>query len=556
MVDPSESTHFDVVIVGAGSAGCALAARLSEDPIRSVLLLEAGRHYPRLEDFPEELRHGNSLASSFPGHPDNWSMIGHLTPDLSYPIVRGKVVGGSSAVNGTLFTRGTPDDFNSWAAEGNDEWSWEKVLPYFIKLESDLDFDDAYHGTTGPMPVQRPKQDDLTAISEAFVAASLDAGHPYDRDLNAPTSDGVGLLPLNFVGGVRMNTALTYLGPILDRPNLTIRGQVTARRVLFDGDRATGVETNTQQGPRTFRGDEVVLSAGGIKTPHLLMLSGIGPPEMLRRQGIAVVHASNAVGQDFMDHPMMIIPYQSRARIPFAGNMPISQVRLGYTADGSVSTGDMHIFPSSYSMSTMLLRHRAGQGLLQRARASVIGRPLQTLKAVRGTSIRRLWHDARHRSDLSLICGLDLEESRGNMTLLSADPEVAPALNYNYMTESRDLDRMRECARIAAELLQNPAFSKLGSRRTAPDDATLASDRALGEWIMSRMGSTNHLSSSARMGTDADTSVVDQWCSVHGVQGLSIADVSIMPTLVRRGPHATAVMIGERAADLIAARIT
>jgi choline dehydrogenase-like flavoprotein len=543
---------YDVIIVGAGSAGCALAARLSEDPSCSVLLLEAGNHYRNLGDYPPELLHGNSLAASFPGHPDNWSMFGMLTPDLRYPVVRGKVVGGSSAVNGTLFLRAHPSDFEDWSAAGNGEWSWEKVLPYFVKLESDLDFHDDYHGSNGPIPVQRPNQSGLTPVAAAFMEASIASGAIESPDLNAPNASGVGLLPLNFVNGTRMSTALRYIEPNMQRSNLTVKGGCFVKKVLFEGNRAIGVEGRSNNTSSSYFGQMVVLSAGGIKTPQLLQLSGIGPAEKLRQLGIPVIHDASGVGSGFMDHPTIMVSYRTRSRIPPAGNLPISQVQLEVPTNDSGGNVGMQIFPSSYTMDEMMLRLKASKQAAAGAEKRPKSRPVETIRALRQTSFLRLMHEARHRSDLSFACALDMEVSRGELQLASADPEVAPILDYRYMTEPLDLDRMRQCARFASSLLEHKAFQSLGAVRTAPGNKVLSSDQALGQWVRSHLGTGSHLACTARMGSPSDPSaVVDQRCRVYGVEGLCVVDISIMPTLVRRAPNATAIMIGERAADLL-----
>ena len=275
----SDGTNYDVIIIGAGSAGCPLAARLSEDPNRSVLLVDAGPHFKTIEEFLPALQQGGSLASSFRGHPNNWSFKAKLTPELSYSVPRGLVVGGSSALNGTVFIRGVPEDSDGWAALGNDEWSFEKVLPYFRKLENDLDFQsdgqDELHGTGGPIPVRRPKPSEWNTVQQSFVQACLDAGHPEDPDMNSSESIGVGAPPLNNIDGIRMNTAITYLTPNLSRPNLTVWGEMLVRRILFDGRKAFGVEAEKDGQPITIHGGEIVLSAGAVKSPHLLLVSGI-----------------------------------------------------------------------------------------------------------------------------------------------------------------------------------------------------------------------------------------------------------------------------------------
>ena len=217
----SAAHRYDAIVVGGGSSGCALAARLSENPARRVLLLEAGDDYPTLEDFPREVTLARSMASSFPGHPRNWNFVAELTANRRYPIARGKIIGGSSAINGTYFVRGRPEDFDHWAAQGFDLWSYEQVLPFFRKCETDTDFDNEFHGQNGPIPLRRPGADELRPVSRAFVEACRAAGFGDEPDKNAPGPSGVGPTPRNVRDGIRISTAIGYLTEARERANLT-----------------------------------------------------------------------------------------------------------------------------------------------------------------------------------------------------------------------------------------------------------------------------------------------------------------------------------------------
>ncbi len=523
----------DVVVVGAGSAGCALAARLV-DAGRDVLVLEAGADHRRPEDFPATIRDAATMGAAVPGHPANWDLTGELTDGVRWPVPRGKVVGGSSALNGTYFIRATRADCDGWAALGNDLWSADALRPVFDRCEAD-----PLHGTTGPLPVSRVT--DPHPITDAFTAACLELGFPAEPDKNADAPPGVGPVPLTVRDGVRVNTAMAYLSPRRERPGLVVRGGSPVVRVLVEGGRAVGVRTADGT---EHRAAEVVLSCGAVGTPHLLMLSGIGPADALRAVGLDVLVDLPGVGADVTDHPDLYVTWAPTRRTPMPrGMLPLTT---------ALNTPDhLEVMPWLKPFSAVMLSRSEGHALS--GLAEVLRRPAATLRALRGTSPAKVWQQARTRDDLYLGVALQAEDSRGLISLTSADPSVQPRIRYRYLSTASDRERMRRAVRLAADLLGTGAMSPLVHGRTDLPDDVLADDAALDRWTRAHLATAIHLSGSARMGPDDDPgAVVDQWLRVRGVQGLRVADTSVLPTVPTRGPAATAVAVGERAAELMA----
>ncbi|TAL04264.1 MAG: mycofactocin system GMC family oxidoreductase MftG [Rhodospirillaceae bacterium] len=463
-----------------------------------------------------------------------------LRQGAQQPLPRGRVVGGSSALNGTIFTRGLAEDFDGWAGAGNVAWSYDAVLPFFRKLERDSDIADGHHGSEGPMPVRRVRRADWSPASTAFAAACEQAGFPYDPDMNAPGSIGVGALPMNSVDGIRFNTALAYLDPIRDRPNLHVIPETAVLKLIISGDRAIGVLARRGGETMEIHGGEVVLCAGAIKSPHLLMLSGIGPADELGAFGIPVLHELPHVGRNFTDHCTAHLPVRvpglSRIHIDPTKNA-LAQVGLHYTAPDSSEHSDMMLIQTAVPRNAAVLQTAT---LPQRLRMFAL--------AARQLSWAKLKDQLITEWDLSISVILMQGRSRGEVRLTSDQPLASPALHYHYLEDPEDVRRLREGMRLAARLVASAPYRKIKARRTGPSDDVLASDTLLDDHLRTHVSTSIHMASTCRMGTSRVDSVVDQYCRVHGVANLRVVDTSIMPTAVRRCPAATAVMIGERAA--------
>jgi choline dehydrogenase len=511
---------YDHIIVGAGSAGAIVASRLSEDGRRSVLLLEAGPDYPDLESMPDVVRVG--YAGYAPAY-DNWMDAQHIRRWRAMaagnvetvPFV-GKVAGGGSAVNGAMFIRGVPEDYDLWAAQGNDLWTFDQCLRYFRKLETDLDFGASdYHGANGPIKARRPKRAEWLPDQAAFYDACRAAGFADCSDHNLPGASGVGPMAFNNPDGVRISTAIGYLNAARHRVNLTIRANCTARRIVFEGAKATGLEVDSGGETFTVLGEEIILSAGAAITPQLLMLSGVGPVDHLRGFGIDLVRDSPGVGRNLRDHPYSFVNLRTKKDYPLNSRGPWIQIALRYTAAGSRFRNDIQM------MMTSVTHQFSNDG-----RVRPIG--------------------------VSIGPALYLSMNSGELRLQSTDPYAQPHIEYRYFEDEFDRRRMREAVRLAVKLSEHESFSKIVEERIAPTEADLASDDALDQYIARSAGTCQHISGTCKMGPASDPmAVVDQRGKVYGVQNLRVADASIMPHCPRANTNLTTMMIGERIADLI-----
>ncbi|MBT3332517.1 MAG: choline dehydrogenase [Rhodospirillaceae bacterium] len=526
----AESQTYDFVIVGAGSAGSVLANRLSASGDYSVLLLEAGRPSHPWSRVPV------GFAKLIDNPKANWlyeSEPEEATGGRPIPVPRGKLLGGSSSINGMVFVRGQAQDFDTWAQLGNKGWGYRDVLPHFRAMEKYDGGDDEFRGRDGPLRVTDLKE--RGPIYDALIAAAGDAGIEESVDYNGPTQDGIGMTQVTINKGRRMSTAYCYLDPARSRSNLRIETGALTERLLFDGTRCTGVRYTIGGMAREAKaGREVIVSAGAINSPQLLELSGIGQPDLLAKNGIEVVQALPGVGENLRDHyaPRMKwdvktagLTYNDKAK-----GLGLVWQALKYATTGTGLLG----LPASPIRAYV----RSRDGLS----SPDIGISWIPFLVAEGFKLDK-------QSGMTVITHPLRSESTGSIHIGSGQATSAPIIRFNFLSAEYDRELTLAAMRIVREVMASPAMAALNATEMAPG-LDMQDEKALLDWVKATAETAYHPIGTCKMGADPQA-VVDDQLRVHGIQGLRVADASIMPTLTSGNTNAPSIMIGEKAAAMV-----
>jgi len=521
---------YDYVIVGGGSAGCALANRLSADPSTNVLVLEAGRmdhlwdvfiHMPAALAFPIGNKRYDWMYESEPEPHMNGRRVYHA---------RGKVLGGSSSINGMIFQRGNALDFERWAAEpGLEEWDYAHCLPYFKRMESCLAGADEYRGGDGPLVLERGPA--TSPLFGAFFDAVREAGYELTSDVNGERQEGFAKFDRTIHRGRRLSAARAYLHPVLNRPNLELRCKTFVDRIVFDGTRAVGVQVAAE----TIRANEVILCGGAINSPQLLQLSGVGNADELSALGVNVVHDLPGVGEHLQDHlevyiqysctqPVSVQPSLKKWKRPFIGAQWLF-FRSGpgatnhFEAGGFVRSNDEVAYPN-------LMFHFLP------------------------VAIRYDGSSPSGKHGYQVHVGPMYSDVRGSVKIVSRDPREHPALRFNYLSTSNDRREWIEAVRVARNILNQPAFDRYNGGETSPGPS-VETDEEILDWVARDAETALHPSCTCRMGTDEESVVDPATMRVRGVEGLRVVDASVFPYVPNGNIYAPVMMVAEKAADII-----
>jgi len=526
--------EYDYIVVGAGSAGAVLATLLSEDPKNRVLLLEAGRASHPYSRFPI------SFGLLIDNPAANWryeSEPESNTANRAIPVPRGKVLGGSSAINGLVWVRGQPLDYDTWAQMGARGWSWQDVAPLFTRIESYEQGKGANgRGMTGPLRVTEVP--DQNPLYDALFRAAVAAGYKLNPDYNSEDQEGVVKTQVSIHRGRRMSVAHCYLGPAKGRPNLNIVTEAPTRRVLLEGKRCVGVAY--EKWGRTVEaraGREVILCAGAVATPQLLELSGIGNPTILKQHGIAVQHASPAVGENFRDHLNARIVW--RVKVPSVSYNHKAR-GLGAVSEAiryATTRGGFFSLPSAPLLAFLKTRPGLATPDVQMHLVPY---------AIKDPKRRKL----QDFPSMTVACYQLRPESLGSIHIRSADPDAQPAIRFNFLSDPIDQRAMADGFRMMRRIVEAKPMDELRGEEYSPGKKVESDEEILG-WIRANSQTAYHPMGTCRMGPEGTRTVVDEKLRVHGLHGLRVADASIFPTMPSGNTNAPCIMVGEKAADLL-----
>ena len=539
-IEQSIEQSHDYVIVGAGSAGCVLANRLSADPDCSVLLVEAGGR-DRNPLFRLPMLMGRLFHSGI----YNWRYHTEPVPALlgrSLYWPRGKVLGGSSTINGMVYVRGNRHDYDRWAQMGLPGWSYGDVLPAFLRSEAHVQRDDAYHDGTGELTVCRARG--ANPLFDLFIEAGRQAGYPVNDDFNGAGQEGCGRYDFTIRRGKRWSTSFAFLRPARRRRNLSIATDTLTLRVLVEKGRATGVEIVHRGRTRRVRAArEIILCAGTVNSPQILMLSGVGPPAEIERHGIEVVHDLPGVGRNLQDHVDCVLAWECSKPVTLYRDLRVDRLALSVAQGLLFGEGIATTFP-----------YEAGAFLKTRPELIAPDVQLHFMPALEKTAnlhfpnpFSRAPAEANH--GLTVRVGPLVPESRGTITLRSADPAEPPRIQPNYLASKADRETMVAGVRIVRDIIGQPALAAYRGREIVPG-GEVRSDEDVEGWLRSAAMTTFHPVGTCKMGIDP-MAVVDARLKVHGIEGLRVADASVMPVITSGNTNAPAIMIGEKAAEFL-----